>query len=110
MEIQALFKCRKCKISAESSLVNSDEYYVRCRRCCAVIRGQACMNMIVRYSEYLSGAEIRYDAVDPVRMAFMRMNAALHPDRYPFADLPEPQSDFFISLNDYFRHRNPINE
>lgn len=113
MEFQALFKCRKCKISAESSFINSDNYFVRCPRCRRVVPNEVARIMFLAYGEYLRIAKIRYDAAeaaDPARIAFMRMDNVLHPSRYPFANIVEPDFPFFISLKDYFRHIYPYNE
>ena len=110
MEIQFLFKCCNCKITAESNFVNGDSTFVRCRRCRADLIGKSAVDMLLQYGKYLVVAEIRYDEIEPVRKAFMRMDNLLHPDRYPFADLQEPGFKFFIDLNKYFGHRNPINE
>ena len=110
MDFQTLFKCSECKVNAESCFVSSDNCWIRCPRCGAEVVSQCAVSVFVQYGPYLAVAKERYDCVDPVRIAFMRMENALYPDRYPFADIPEPRAKFFIDLNDYFRHIYPINE
>ena len=110
MEFHTLFKCRKCKVNAESSFVRSDRSYIRCPKCPEEIVGKCAVRMFLQYGEYLAIAKVRYDAVEPRRMASMRMSNLLRPSQYPFADLPEPRGKFFIDINDYFRHLYPYNE
>ena len=99
--VEERFKCRCCKVLAESSPVNADDRFVRCPRCKIIVRGQAAINMIVEYAGY--EAKVIYIQKTFTRRPWLRSLTPedLHKRGLQLVEeIVEPRYPFFIDLEE----------